>query len=193
MIAFQASHSSRSASRIFASAALRISTDLMAFVDPVGVPDALRLGLAVAARQRDVDDPRGLSGVVTIGDRGLRLQNSDLLHDAGEGAEGVFVVVDGAGSRGCRILGRLRPVRIVRKRGAIPYQSAGGEGAQIALHVAVALQIAPLCRAVENLSTNRCGRPAADRPPSRSGARVAVSTVRAAQTHLRRLRSGLGA
>jgi hypothetical protein len=28
-------------------------------------------------------------------------------------------------SRGCRIFGRFRPVRIVRKRGAIPHQSAG--------------------------------------------------------------------
>jgi hypothetical protein len=39
-------------------------------------------------------------------------------------------MVDGLGLRGCRIFGRLRPVRIVRKRGAIPHQpyvpDAGG-------------------------------------------------------------------
>jgi hypothetical protein len=51
MIAFQASHSSRSTSRIFASAALRIRMDfaVVAGVDPVRVSDALGLCLAVAA------------------------------------------------------------------------------------------------------------------------------------------------
>ena len=34
------------------------------------------------------------------------------------------LMVDGSGSRGCRIFGRLRPVRIVRKRGVMLYQSA---------------------------------------------------------------------
>ena len=61
MIAFQASHSSRSASRILACAALRISTDSseVAFVQTVGVSDAFCLRLTVAARQRNVDVARG--------------------------------------------------------------------------------------------------------------------------------------
>jgi hypothetical protein len=42
------------------------------------------------------------------------------------------LMVDGSGSRSCRIFGRLRPVRIVRKRGAVPHQSASRSSRQIA-------------------------------------------------------------
>jgi hypothetical protein len=44
----------------------------------------------------------------------------------GQKALGEFfsLMVDGSGSLGCRIFGRLLPVRIVRKRGAIRHQSA---------------------------------------------------------------------
>ncbi len=43
------------------------------------------------------------------------------------------LMIDGSGSRACWILGRLRPVRNVRKRGAMPHQSARRDGWQIVL------------------------------------------------------------
>jgi hypothetical protein len=42
------------------------------------------------------------------------------------------LMIDGSGSLDCRIFGRLRPVRMVRKRGAMPHQSAPCAGRQIA-------------------------------------------------------------
>jgi hypothetical protein len=43
--------------------------------------------------------------------------------------------IDGSGSLDCRIFGRLRPVRIVRKRAAMPHQSADRTRRQIVLDV----------------------------------------------------------
>ena len=44
-------------------------------------------------------------------------------------------MIDGSGSFDCRIFGKLRPVRMFRKRGAISHQSAPRTGRQIVLDI----------------------------------------------------------
>ena len=72
------------------------------------------------------------------------------------------MIVDGSVSRGCRIFGRLRPVRIVRKRGAMTHQSAGGEVTQIGLHVAVVLSTLDVFRATVGAAAVGMARRALD-------------------------------
>jgi hypothetical protein len=89
MIAFQASHSSRSPSRVgltdfcLGSAPDQhrfpiVAFPIVAFVDLVGVSDALRLRLAVATRERNVDDARGHAITFRWHLRVFTSQNRDL-------------------------------------------------------------------------------------------------------------------
>jgi hypothetical protein len=59
-----------------------------------------------------------------------------LLHHARKVRDGLFrVMIDGSGSLCCRIVGRLRPVRIVRTRDGMPHQSADRTRKQIVLQL----------------------------------------------------------
>jgi hypothetical protein len=58
----------------------------------------------------------------------VAFQNPHLFDHVREVAIVFSLMVDGSGSRACRIFGWLRPARIVRKRGTMTHQSASCSG-----------------------------------------------------------------
>ena len=91
---------------------------VVAFVDPVGVPDPLRQGLPVPAGQRDVDDPGRPSGVFArsgSANGGFRIPVCSTTRV--KSARVFLLIVEGSGSRGCRIFGRSRTGQDSQKAG----------------------------------------------------------------------------
>jgi hypothetical protein len=110
----------------------------------------VRCGVGLAGLRLADDDLRAVERetielqvealAVAVGPNGADRAAVSLLAALGHGVNtwlgGLSLMVDGSGSRGCWIFGRLLPVRIVRERGAIFHLPSGvAVQAEAALHI----------------------------------------------------------